>query len=377
MRVRGALVAASGYAALHEAVDSLRERAAEPNVFAEPVVVGAAARSGVPMRVALAWHDVPGATPRLVGAVPVTVEPARPWRPVARLSARPHPYAVLSTPLVDRDHAEPAIAAVFDVLSNEPTLPRVLALPYLGDDGPVRSAIDAVIRRSGRALTVLDGYDRGRLDARFGGGAAFLEARFTGAKRKKHRYERRRLDATFTRHRGAGAVAAFAEFLAIEAAGWKGQAGTAVLCDPTDTAFMRDVISGLAATDRVEIAALRRGTRAIAIGVVFESGGARWFHKIAYDEAEARFSPGTHLGFELTTALLDTPGFTFADSCALRGAGMLEGTWTDRQLIADVLIDLVPGGGRSFALAVATERLRRAVRGPAKRVYHRLRKHAR
>lgn len=375
--IRGTLVDVSTYASLREAVDDLRSRAAEQNVFVEPAVVEAAERSGTLTSVALAWLDAPDAPSCLIGALPVATEPARPWRPVSRLTACLHPYAVLSTPLVDGDHAEAALAVLLDALTSKATLPRTLWLPYLGDSGPVRRAIDAVISRSRRTLVVLDHYDRGRLDARHGGGAAFIDARFNGPKRKKYRQERRKLDADFVRHRGDDAVAAFAEFLLLEANGWKGRAGTAIQSDPANTSFMRRVVSALAAANRLEIVALRRGGPAIAMGVVLESGGARWFHKIAYDETEARLSPGTHLGFELTAALLDTPGFIFADSCALRGAGMLEGTWVDTQPIADVLIDLVPGGSPSFALAVATERLRRAVRGTAKRIYHQLRKRVR
>jgi CelD/BcsL family acetyltransferase involved in cellulose biosynthesis len=210
-----------------------------------------------------------------------------------------------------------------------------------------------------------------------GGSHAFLAARFPGQKRKKYRNERRKLEAlgatSFTRHGGADVLDALEEFLALEAASWKGRAGTAIVCDPVDAGFIRKGVAGLAAASLVDIVALRVDGRAVAMGLVLRSGGAAWFHKVAYAEDIAKASPGSHLMIDLTGLLLDEAGFRFADSCVLEGAGALAGTWTDTQAIADVAVDATPGASVMFPLVVAAEKTRLALRARVKAIYSRLR----
>ena len=48
-----------------------------------------------------------------------------------------HPYAPLGMPLVDRDAADAVIAAWFDHIAADATLPGLVLMPFLPTDGAV------------------------------------------------------------------------------------------------------------------------------------------------------------------------------------------------------------------------------------------------
>jgi CelD/BcsL family acetyltransferase involved in cellulose biosynthesis len=370
-------ITVEAYAALGREVRDLVARAAEPNVFAEPAMVVAAARAHPPgaLKVIVAYADHGRDGRRLIGAMPLLVTGRMAGARVA--SARPHAYAVLSTPLLDARRAEAALLAMFDRVAADRSLPTTLRFPMLGAGGPVEAAFHAAAARGGRALRVIARGARARLNPVEGGSRAFLAARFPGQKRKKYRNERRKLEAlgdvTFTRHGGARAADALEEFLALEAASWKGRAGTAIVCDPVDAGYIRKGVAGLAADGNADIVALRVDGRAVAMGLVLRSGGAAWFHKVAYAEDVAKVSPGGHLMIDLTAMLLDETGFRFADSCVIEGAGALAGTWTGEQPIVDLAVDATPGASFAFPMMVAVERARLALRARAKALHRRWR----
>lgn len=376
LHIKAETISVEAYLALREDVRDLVARAAEPNVFAEPAMVAAAARAhpAGAMKIVIAWADHGRGGWRLAGAMPVLTTARMAGLRVA--DARAHGYSVLSTPLLDRASATDALMTMFDHVAADATLPSVLRFPMLGAGGLVEAAFESAARRRGRALRVLSRTSRARLDPIEGGSEAFLARRFPGQKRKKFRNERRKLEAlgavSFTRHGGDGAVDALEEFLALEAASWKGRAGTAIVCDPVDAGYIRKGVIGLAAQGLVDIVALRVDGRAVAMGLVLRSGGAAWFHKIAYAEDVAKVSPGSHLMIDLTAMLLDEAGFRFADSCVLEGAGALAGTWTTTQEIADLLVDATPGGSLAFPIAVSLEKARLALRARLKAVYKRV-----
>src|SRR5690349_16847340 len=84
---------------------------------------------------------------------------------------------------------------------------------------------------------------------------SLIEPALSSSSRKKLRQHRRRLE-----ERGAvdnvvstepGEVRRlFEDFLALEAAGWKGQSGTALLCREADASFARAMIAALAERGR-------------------------------------------------------------------------------------------------------------------------------
>ena len=122
------------------------------------------------------------------------------------------------------------------------------------------------------------------------------------------RRQRRRLEeiapVTFNTVTGAdGIAAALQDFLVLEASGWKGVAGTAIVDEPAIKTFVQTAVvvacGGRPCADRPDAA--RR--QPIAATVTLQSGDTAWCWKIAYNEGMARFSPGVQLICELTEKL--------------------------------------------------------------------------
>lgn len=164
---------------------------------------------------------------------------------------------------------------------------------------------------------------------------------------------------SFRRRRGEAARQALPDFLALEAAGWKGKAGTAIARLPQALAYFDSLATHFAAADALQIDALLLDDRPLAMGLLVESAGTRHFLKIAYDETQARHSPGRALTIAMLQADFAGTPPVFFDSGA--GDGVDAGTyvWGERRLMANALIGL---GNPSPDLPRVAARLRQVLR---------------
>jgi hypothetical protein len=154
-------------------------------------------------------------------------------------------------------------------------------------------------------------------------------------------------------------MAALGDFLALEASGWKGRAGTAARDNPAIRTFLQAAVCELAGEDKARVDRLLVEGRPIAAMVTLKSGDTAWAWKIAYDESFARESPGVQLLLQVTQTLLDDPRVVRADSCASAGHPMIDHIWRERLALGDRLIGVGAGAG-SFAAARTLEAMRRA-----------------
>jgi len=362
-------------AALGGIVDEWRalvKQALEPNVFYDPAFMLAAAPVlGKAVRVALVRTNAG----RLVGMFPTRIERPR-GSPSSMLVGWTHPYAPLGTPLIDREGSAGIIAAWLDHLGRDRTLPRLLLMPLLPEQSAFEAALDSVLAHSGRHHAVFGRHRRAMLNP--GAQRADYIARVVSAGRRKElRRQRRRLDdiapVTLTTARsGADVAAALQDFLALEAAGWKGRGGTAIATDPAIEEFVRTAVTALATTGGARVDRMLHGDRAIAAAVTLASGNSAWCWKIAYDEIFARASPGVQLICELTDSLLAEPEPIRVDSCAVADHPMIDHLWRERLTLSDRIIALRPSPV-PFALTCRAERLRRRVLAALKTARDRLR----
>jgi CelD/BcsL family acetyltransferase involved in cellulose biosynthesis len=96
-------------------------------------------------------------------------------------------------------------------------------------------------------------------------------------------------------HNSAGGIdAAYDAFLAIEASGWKGEAGigSAIRLDPAARGFYAELLALRGADFAPEVTLLLRGDKPIAAQFSVCVNRCKHVLKIGYDEAESRFSPG-------------------------------------------------------------------------------------
>ncbi len=316
----------------------------------------------------LVWS---GSLPRkLLGLFPSQIVKRRYGLKLVLLVGWTHPYAPLGTPLVDREAAEPVIAAWLGHLAENTALPGLVLLPFMPEQGPFAAALDAILRRTQMPSAQFNPHTRALLEPS-AARSSYLEHALGGRKYRELRRTVRRLGEagtlSYTTVTEPDAVAAALEdFFVLEASGWKGKAGTAAACDQNIVDFVRSAVTGLAAENKVAIDRLVLDGQPVASGITLRSGDTAWFWKIAYDETLARHSPGVTLISLVTERLAADTMIVCADSCATADHAVINRTWSERLALHDLLIAVRPQA--HFTRAVQLERLRNETIAAAKRL---------
>lgn len=320
---------------------ALAQRAIEPNGYYLPgweLAVSATAR-GRTDAAALTAHD--RTSRRLIGLLPVISL----WRafgiPLPALVSA-HPYGTLCSPLIDRDRAGDAATRLLRHARESGA--HALVLRDVALDGAAMTALKEAMARDGLRPRVLSSYVRASLDATQDG-ENLLRAAVGAKKLKELRRLRHRLaehgTVTFDIARRPDEIGAALEtFLALEASGWKGKRGTALIQHDGDAAFIRRAVPALASTAQCEVITLRAGATAIASGLVLRHQDRAFFFKLGIDERFAKYSPGVQLTLDLTRHLCADPTIASADSTAGADHPMINPIWRGRFAIGDVLIPL-------------------------------------
>jgi len=301
---------------------------------------------------------------RLLAAWPFRLSWRRWGLPLPLLMGWTHGYGPFGAPLLDGADPEAALAALL-------AAPRALGLPprlFLPNAPADGSFVDLLAAHGVRQAACWP-HERGLLDVT----GRSVQARKTyldhlsGKRRRKLRLARQRLEAV-------GPVAleildapaaldgALDDHVALEAAGWKGRAGTGLGQRPGEVAFLRAVLADLGAEGRVRVARLRRDDRILASAILPLTGPEAWVLKIAHDEADPEAAPGVQLVHRLTEAVLagrDLDRIDRIDSCAPPDFALGSTFWTERRPIAHLLIEA--GRDPLFPLARTLERARERV----------------
>ncbi|MBR0777121.1 GNAT family N-acetyltransferase [Bradyrhizobium diazoefficiens] len=318
---------------------ALAARAVEPNGYYLPgweLAVSATARGRTDAS-ALAAFD--GA--RLIGLMPV-VSLRQAWKIPLPALVSAHPYGTLCSPLLDRESAVEASSRLLQRAREAGA--QALILRDVALDGDAMNSLNQVLDRDGLKPRVLTSYIRASLDATADGETLLREA--LGAKKLKElRRQRHRLEqhgpVTFEVARKPEEIGpALETFLQLEASGWKGARGTALVQHAGDAAFVRRAVLALAETAQCEIVTLRAGAIPAAAGIVLRHQDRAFFFKLGIDENFAKYSPGVQLTLDLTRHLCADPAIASADSTASADHPMINPIWRGRFAIGDVLIPL-------------------------------------
>jgi hypothetical protein len=348
-----------------EAFADLCRRAEAPNLHMAPAAVAAAMSFGIAADdiVVIVAHEQ--GDERLLGLW--TLRRTRSLRtgfaPVLEAPLVPL-YEVSSAPVLDHERAGDVAVALAIAIVEAPDLPKLLKLPLLPTQGNVFIAIETALAATGSTITTFERWQRPMLVPEPGDDAERYLRRALGQGYKKRLQQHRQLEKagalTLERHRGADAIAALEDFLALEAAGWKGRGGTALASLPQHCAYIREIVGNFAAADGIRIDLLRLDDRPIAGGLLLDLAGQSHFLKIAYDEGQARLSPGRALAIAMLRADFAAGAPFRLDSGAGDRVDPSAYPWGERQEMTNALIAL---GGRSAALprlaAAARMRLRR------------------
>lgn len=353
----------------------LAARTSEPNVFYQPAFALPAAIAFAPDAGAiLVWSSPERRT--LVGLFPVRIDRHRYGLPFSILSGWTHAFAPFGVPLVDRDAVEPVVGGFLDHVSKDSRLPKVVLLRLIPQDGAFASALDRAIAGRG-GCTASFGHHRRALLAPLADRGRYLERSVGPRRRKELRRQRRRLQDSgpvtlSTAIAAADVGLAVADFLDLEANGWKGRRGTAAAAQPHVRQFIETAVPALAIDGMAQVHRLLVGGRPIAAAITFTTADHAWFFKIAYDESWAWASPGVQLTLDLTAALLGDRTVDRTDSCATEDHPMIDHLWRERLSLADRLV-AGPDAAAAFVCARRLERLRRSAIRAAKGLRDRLR----
>ncbi len=360
--------------ALDSQWQDLVARADAANIFMNPALahLGNEAYPDRSFRVLLAWQET--VTPRLAGVWAFAVgHPPRSIMPVSALIAPAMPNAFLSAPVVDRDCLDEVLAAMLDHLAAAENLPSIVALDAMQADTATMQALIRVLESRGSPMRIFTRSMRPMLNSNLDGKAYFEQA-LSSSSRKKLRQHRRRLAekgslqaAVLTEPHAVRN--AFEDFVTLEAAGWKGRQGTALLSKPSDARFARAMIAVLAERGDAAIHQLTLDAKPVSMQVVLHAGPAAFTWKTAYDEALHDFSPGMLLLEDCTAALLADRRVSYADSCAFDDSGYMA-TWQERAAIAGLWFSVRRGRSRVFSMMAQLQGNYLALREHAKALYH-------
>ncbi len=287
---------------------------------------------------------------------------------VATVWAHDHCYD--TTPLVRGDF-EPAIEALFSEMAGKGL--SLLRWPNLPLDTAFAERLLAFLDEAGLSYEETKTYRRPMLVPDGGDPQEFLKRHLGKSRLKDLRRRRRRMaeagKVDFRVFDGPHDAAEWCEdFLALEASGWKGAAGTgtAIACSPAEAAFFRELAADGAAAGKVLVHSLTLDGEPAAMTVNFRSGDGLWAYKSAYRQDLSHLAPGVQVEFEGSLSVFADPQARWFDSCTTHEGGVLGELWPDRRPIADLLIAVTPRGNALATTGSLLWRQYLALKGAAK-----------
>lgn len=327
-----------------DAWDRLARNASEPNPFFESWYLLPSLRN-LPETdaVRVLRYEQDG---ELAGLLPM-VRARRYYRwPVPHLSSWLHANCFCGVPLVANGAEMPFWQAVLHWADGQPGAALFMHLRGMVLGGPLHLALGAAAARDGRQVEVVHAEARAMLASELSPDA-YLEASLSGKKRKELRRQSSRLaeegTIAFERRTDDEGIAAWCEaFLALEQAGWKGKAGSALACADGTARMFCEGLEGAARRGRLERLTLTLDGRPLAMLATFLTPPGAYSYKTAFAEDFARFSPGVLLQRE-NLAVLERADVAWSDSCASADHPMIDHLWRERRGIGRLSIAI---GGR-------------------------------
>ncbi|HBK93039.1 MAG TPA: CelD-like protein [Parvularcula sp.] len=364
---RAQIIDADAAAAIEPEWSDLAANAVEPNAFYAPQVLLPALSAFADEKPAVAV--VRGACGRLIGLAPLAPLRGYSHLPVRYVATWMHKHCFFAAPLVRRGAEAAFFAALFDAVEDRGAF---LRLRHLDASGPLYAAAAAAAAETGRLSAPSARYARAMLTAPWSTDD-YLKESMRGKHRKDLRRRRARLEETgalaFERLDALTDLDAWAEeFLALEASGWKGAAGTALRQDAASARFFKAAVRRARAAGALQFFRLRHAGRTIAAAVNFSGGGVAYSFKIAYDEEFARYSPGVMIEIEIMRALEGDASVSTIDSCAKVEHPMIDRLWRERREICALNISRRDMASKAlFRLLTMLERASEEARGKAEK----------
>jgi CelD/BcsL family acetyltransferase involved in cellulose biosynthesis len=255
--------------------------------------------------------------------------------PLSAYATWKHIYCFLGTPLLDRARAAEAAGVLTRWCAEQV---RPLCLRTAADQRVTARLVEAGAHHG---LEVLHASAVRRAALVRDADGNYLDGQRSHRRREQARLRRRlseTLGAELVTVDRAGEDSAVERFLELEAAGWKGRAGTAFACNPAHAELFRELCKSHAAEGRLQLLSLEAGDRAVAMKCNLSSGDELFCFKIAHDESLASYSPGVMLELDNMTIFHSERSERTMDSCADHDNQMINRLWRDRRRIVNLIL---------------------------------------
>ncbi len=351
----------------------LATHAAEPNPFAEYDFLTAslthlAPQQAVKLLIVQCTGHSNGA---FLGVIPISFARHYGRLPLRHIVNWQHANAFLGTPLVRRGQEAAFWMAALPAIDAMPDACGLIHFTGLSANGPVHIGLIEAASRLGRACDSVQSEDRAILIPAAHNPDSYWATAVRSKKRKELRRQAARLNelgAVEHRHGvpdGQDIDGWINDFLALEAAGWKGAKHSAMGSDARKSGFFRDVLVAFHAKNRLDLRSITLNGRPIAMLMHIIAGNSAFAFKTAFDEKLSAYSPGVLIQQD-NLAMITRPGLAMIDSCAAPNHPMINSLWMERRRIVRVSLQLGgPLNRMRFSAVRALENLWGRLRGRA------------
>ena len=342
------LTEATALAALVPDWEELAAQAAEPNPFYEhwmllPALEAYGARE---LRCIAVWED--GA----LGAL-FPMRFVRRYRglPVSALCSWRHRNMMIGTPLVREKSAAKCLAAL---LANAPA--PIVEFELIASDGPFYAALSEAAPPADFAWLVRDAYPRAVLSRERDPRPRYNSNLKSNLRRWEARLRAAGELKPVSLEAGDDLDRWIADFMRLEASGWKGSSGTALACRDDDRRFVAAVLPEAFRRERLRITGLDLGGAALARHIMIGAGEGAFTFKIAYDEAYASCAPGIVAEADNVRQFMAASTPRWLDSNTAPESKNYARVWKERRTVQTIAIG-ARGAGRLAVAALPLVRL--------------------
>jgi hypothetical protein len=247
--------------------------------------------------------------------------------------------------LLDRDYAAVAFKALVTEVGCQVPNHLGLDLKAVRSSSPLwealKDGVDGYLIRRGLRLP----WSFLKVNGDFNAYQASLGKIRENVRRGRRKLEKRGVVSVEMRNGIAAGEDFLAEFLALEASGWKGRNGTAVLNDPQQVAFYTTLVRNFVAQGYWEWHAIRVDGQLVAAGMGARCGAGLMLPRYAFNEDFADCMPGSLLIGEIVKEAFSRPELDeinpMSKSAPDRFWRMSEDEYTDVHLIRQSILPVL------------------------------------
>ncbi len=260
--------------------------------------------------------------------------------PLSCMEVWKHDLCFDGTPLIRRDCAEATLDFMLEFVGNA-LKTSLLSFDTVLAEGPLAKLLINNFHQNHRTVFYRDQFTRACFQP-MDCAETFINTKVAKSTRKGTQRLRRKLEkqgAVETDFLTNYSPELIDEFLALEAAGWKGNDGTALKCKDSTRKFFHEMSRRMLDSGNMVITRTSLDDRPIAMLCDFQHDAQGAQFKIAFDESLQDYSPGLILEFDTVKRLHNTD-MKFIDSCADPNHSMINRVWQDRVSYQSLVIAL-------------------------------------